>query len=105
MFQWEMMSQNMDDGYPESVVRALSKGFLRDSDYTQLVQCNSLDDFKLCLDESDYEKYIVTNDGSKLDSIDLKRKMYTKLRDEMEYIMANAAEPLHGFLEQMMHYY
>ena len=66
----------MHDGYPESIVRALSKGFLRDDNYTQLVQCNSLDDFKLCLDETDYEKYIIMNDGGKLDSIDLKKKMY-----------------------------
>jgi len=66
----------MNDGYPESIVRALSKGFLRDDNYTQLVQCNSLDDFKLCLDETDYEKYIIMNDGGKLDSIDLKKKMY-----------------------------
>jgi hypothetical protein len=34
MFQWEMMGQNMDDGYAEAAIRALSKGFLRDSDYT-----------------------------------------------------------------------
>ena len=95
----------MDDGYVEASIRALSKGFLRSSDYTTLVQCNSLDDFKLCLEDTDYEKYIVTNDGAKLDSIDLKRKMYQKLRDEIEYIMANASEPLQGFLQQMMHLY
>jgi len=86
-----MMTTNMDDGYVEAAIRALSKGFLRNDHYNQLVQCNSLDDFKICLEESDYEKYIVTNDGAKLDSIDLKRKMYQKLRDEIEYIMANAS--------------
>jgi vacuolar-type H+-ATPase subunit C/Vma6 len=31
--------------------------------------------------------------------------MYAKLRDEIEYIMGNASEPLGSFLQQMMHYY
>ena len=30
MFGWEMITSNIDDGYPEAVVRALSKGFLTD---------------------------------------------------------------------------
>jgi hypothetical protein len=30
MFGFEMVSQNIDDGFPEAIVRALSKGFLRE---------------------------------------------------------------------------
>jgi hypothetical protein len=52
----------------------------------------------LVLDETDYSKYIVMNDGGPMDVNQLKRKMYSKLRDEIEYIMGNASEPLGAFL-------
>lgn len=42
MFGMEMAYQNIDDGYPEAVVRALSKGLLREEQYNQLVACNNL---------------------------------------------------------------
>lgn len=55
----EMISQNIDDGYPEAIVRALSKGFLREEQYAALVGASNLAEFKVCLDETDYGKYIV----------------------------------------------
>ena len=67
MFGFEMMTQNVDDGFAEASVRALSKGFLREEDYNQLIACNNLAEFKLVLDETDYGKYIVMNDGGALD--------------------------------------
>jgi len=57
------------------------------------------------LDETDYGKYIIMNDGGRLDSIELKRRMYQKLRDEIEYLMGQSSDCLQGFLQQMMHYY
>jgi vacuolar-type H+-ATPase subunit C/Vma6 len=83
----------------------LSKGFLREDQYNALVACNTLEEFKLVLDETDYAKYIIMNDGGKLDSIELKQRLYQKLRDEMEYIMGNATDGLSQFLQQMMHIY
>ena len=53
MFGFEMMTQNVDDGFAEASVRALSKGFLREEDYNQLIACNNLAEFKLVLDETD----------------------------------------------------
>jgi V-type H+-transporting ATPase subunit d len=87
MFGWEMITQNIEDGYSEACVRALSKSFLREEHYQSLVSCNSLEEFKLVLDETDYGKYIIMNDGGKLDSIWLKQRLYLKLRDEIEYLM------------------
>lgn len=86
-FGMEMFSFNIDDGYPEALIRGLSKGFLREDHYAQLVSCNNLAEFKLILDETDYGKYIIQNDGGPIDVIQLKRNMYLKLRDEIEYIM------------------
>ena len=105
VFQMEMNTQNIDDGYPEAIVRALSKGFLREEQYAALVGASNLAEFKVCLDETDYGKYVVQNDGGPVDVNLLKRNMYAKLRDEIEYIMANSAAPLSTFLEKMMHSY
>jgi len=105
MLGLEMMSMNVEDGYSEACIRALSKGFLREEHYQTLVACNSLDEFKLVLDETDYGKYLIVNDGGKLDSIELKQRLYLKLRDEIEYIMGNATGKLAQFLQIMMHYY
>jgi hypothetical protein len=33
MFGMEMVSFNIDDGYPEAIVRSLRKGFLREETY------------------------------------------------------------------------
>jgi vacuolar-type H+-ATPase subunit C/Vma6 len=57
------------------------------------------------LDETDYGKYIVQNDGEPVDVNLLKRNMYAKLRDEIEYIMSQSSAPLSLFLEKMMHSY
>ena len=105
MFGFEMMTQNTDDGYAEACVRALSKGFLRDDHYQTLVACNSLDDFKQVLDETDYGKYLIQNDGGRMDSIELKQRLYLKLKDEIEYLMGQATGELAQFLQIMMHYY
>ena len=67
MFGWEMLTFNIQDGYAEAVVRALSKGLLRDERYTMLVQANNLAEFKTILDETDYKEYINHIDGSNLD--------------------------------------
>jgi len=105
MYAWEMGYMNMDDGYAEACLRGLSKSFLREEDYQALVSCNSLEEFKLVLDETDYGKYLIVNDGGKMDSIELKQRLYTKLRDELEYIMSNATNELATFMQFMMHYY
>lgn len=73
MFQFEMITQNIDDGYPEACVRALNKGFLREENYNQLIACNNLAEFKLVLDETDYGKYIISHDSGPLDVVWLKK--------------------------------
>lgn len=57
------------------------------------------------LDDTDYSKYIISPDGSRMDSIELKQKLYLKLKDEIEYLMANSTAELGQFLQLMMHYY
>jgi V-type H+-transporting ATPase subunit d len=62
------------------------------------VNCTNLAEFKLVLDDTDYGKYIIMNEGGPIDSIELKKRMYQKLRDEIEYVMGQSMEPLSSFL-------
>ena len=101
-----MLYNNIDDGYPEAVIRALRKGLLKQSDYEQLIQCGNDEEFRIVLqDSTDYGKYIQQLDSGALNVNELRRVMYQKLRDEIEYIMVQASQPLYGFLERMLHMY
>ena len=103
-FGWEMMTANFDDGFNEACCRALSKSFITKDKYEELVQAGSLDEFKVLLEDTDYGKYVVTMTEEN-DINELKRKLQEKLRDEIEYLMANATHPLSEFLEMMLHSY
>ena len=103
---FEMNYFNVHDGFPEAVVRALSKSFLVETDYQGLRQAANLSEFHLLLQDSDYARYINNMpDPANLDVNDLKRRLYSKLRDEIEYMTGQASEPLSSFLQQMMHCY
>ena len=39
MFGMSAVTFNIDDGFPEAIVRGLRKGFLRDEVYNQLKSC------------------------------------------------------------------
>ena len=48
----------MQHGYTESLVRGLRSGFLKDQDYHHLTQCETLDDMKMNLQETDYDAFL-----------------------------------------------
>lgn len=103
---FEMNYFNIHDGFPEAVVRALSKSFLRDKDYEDLKRAGDMNEFHMLLSDTDYLKYISDmKDPENLDVNDLKKRLYSKLRDEIEYLTGQASEPLSSFLQQMMHCY
>jgi len=96
---FEMNYFNIADGFPEAVVRALRKSFLLDEHYQSLKQASNLSEFHLILQETDYGAYINNMpDPANLDVNDLKRRLYSKLRDEIEYMTGQASEPLSTFL-------
>jgi hypothetical protein len=54
-----MATFNILHGFPEALVRGMRSSFLLDSDYHHLTQCESLEDVRLNLSESDYADAIV----------------------------------------------
>ena len=53
-----MATFNMQHGFTESLVRGLRSGFLSDQDYHHLTQCETLDDVKMNLQETDYDQFL-----------------------------------------------
>ncbi len=48
------MQFNAEYGYLEAVLRGFRSGFLKDSEYRQICQCENLEDVKLALGDTDY---------------------------------------------------
>lgn len=53
-FPGDMTTFNILHGFPEALVRGMRSSFLQDSDYHHLTQCETLDDVRLNLTETDY---------------------------------------------------
>lgn len=69
---------NILHGYPEALVRGMRSSFLQDSDYHHLTQCESLDDVRLNLTESDYAESIV--DATSVTPASLQKAAIEKVR-------------------------
>lgn len=50
----DLSTFNILHGFPEALVRGMRSSFLKDADYHHLTQCETLDDVRLNLSESDY---------------------------------------------------
>lgn len=99
-----MTSFNVDDGFPEAVVRSLRKGFLKEETYNALKSCTNMTEFKLVLEETDYQAYIAA-EASPIEITTLKNRCKEKLAKEIEYLTAQTAEPLTTYLQMMLHGY
>lgn len=47
---------NIQHGFAEALLRGMRSSFLKDSDYHHLTQCETLDDVRLNLTETDYSE-------------------------------------------------
>ena len=52
----DLTTFNIQHGFPEALVRGMRSSFLMDADYHHLTQCETLDDVRLNLTESDYSE-------------------------------------------------
>ncbi|KAL3909960.1 MAG: hypothetical protein SGARI_002348 [Bacillariaceae sp.] len=54
----DIASFNIQHGFAEALVRGMRSSFLQDQDYHHLTQCETLDDVRLNLTETDYSDAI-----------------------------------------------
>jgi len=102
--QAEMFSYNVDNAYPESLVRALRKGMLSQQNYESLRTVSNCAEFKLALEDTDYGNDIFAGqEAGGFESQSLRRSMKEKLHKEIVHLIANSVYPLNAFLTQMLH--
>ena len=74
-----MATFNIQHGFVEALVRGMRSSFLADADYHHLTQCETLEDVKLNLSETDYGTAIADLGG--LNPAALQEAAITKVRE------------------------
>ena len=96
----DLLFFNIDDGFPEALIRSLRLTLLKEEDYTALKHAQNLADFKQALEETDYQSVLI-NEPSPIEVSRLKMILKKKLADDIAFIQAQAVQPLYEFLEMM----
>ncbi|TDH67008.1 hypothetical protein CCR75_006323 [Bremia lactucae] len=90
---------NIQHGYVEGLVRGFRSGFLDDVDYHHLTQCESLEDVKLNLQETDYDQFLADESLGSISPGLIQAGTTNKLVEEFNFLRAQAMEPLGRFLD------
>jgi V-type H+-transporting ATPase subunit d len=98
-----MSTFNMLHGFVEALVRGYRSGFLTDTDYHHLTQCDALEDVKMNLQETDYDTFL--NAEATITPAIIENRALKKLVNEFFYFRANAVEPLAQFMDYITYEY
>ena len=80
----EMLHANIDEAVPEAQCRALRKGFLGEAEYNMLKQTQSINEFKIVMEDTDYGPDIFSNQvENDFDVQALRLAMKERLMDEI----------------------
>ena len=101
-----MLTANIDEAVPEAQVRSLRKGFLTENEYSMLKQTQSINEFKIVIEDTDYGSDIFSNQvENDFDVQALRLAMKERLMDEIQYLIASSSYPLNQFLTMILHKY
>lgn len=95
---------NVDSGYLEGLVRGFKGGILKQADFLNLVQCQTLEDLKLHLQSTDYGSFLSNETGPLTVSI-IDDKLKEKLLVEFVYLRNHSLQPLTTFLDYITYSY
>ncbi|CAN0068334.1 V-type proton ATPase subunit d 1 [Petromyzon marinus] len=104
MSRFSELSFNVDHGYLEGLVRGFKSGILRQADYLNLIQCETLEDLKLHLQSTDYGHFLA-NEASPLAVSVIDDKLKEKMVIEFRHMRNHAFEPLATFLDYITYSY
>jgi len=96
----ELSLFNVQHGFTEALCRGLRSGFLTPEDYRRLGACDTLEDVRSALEETDYGTFLQDEPSPILVST-VSKKCYERLADEFNYVKAQSTEPLTTFLDFM----
>ena len=91
---------NSHSGYLEGVLRGFKAGLITQSQYANLTQCETIDDFRMQLAATDYGNFLA-NETPPISTSTIADRATNKLVDEFNYIRSNSVQPLTKFLDYM----
>jgi len=94
----ELSFFNINDGFNEAITRGFRSGFLTPDDYRRMTQCESLEDLRTALDDTDYGSFM-QDEPSPLEVSQFTRKAKAKLADDFKFLRAQAVAPMDKFLD------
>jgi len=94
----ELSLFNVNHGFTEAIARGLRSGFLTPDDYRRIGQCDTLEDVRSALEETDYGSFLQDEPSPILVST-ISKKCYEKLADEFRFLKAQTVEPLTTFMD------
>jgi V-type H+-transporting ATPase subunit d len=95
---------NIENGYLEGLIRGFRSGILQQTDYLNLVQCETLDDLKLHLQGTDYGTFL-SNEAGPLTVSLIDDKLREKLVIEFQHIRNQSLGSLATFLDYITYGY
>jgi V-type H+-transporting ATPase subunit d len=98
----ELLTFNIDDGFPEALIRGLRGSFIRKDEYDAIKDCGNLSDVRMVLEETDYLPFLQSEPTPTPTAV-IRNKMKEKLAREFEFIKSNATPELYNFLEKVSH--
>ncbi|TFY81917.1 hypothetical protein EWM64_g2093 [Hericium alpestre] len=100
----EALFFNVDSGFLEGIVRGYKAGILTQGTYSNLTQCENLEDFRTQLSTTDYGNFLA-NETLPISTSTIADKATQTLVDQFNYIRTNAVEPLSKFLDYISYGY
>jgi V-type H+-transporting ATPase subunit d len=94
----ELSFFNINDGFPEAIIRGFRSGFLTTDDYRRLGAAESLEDMRTALDDTDYGQFM-QDEPSPLEVPMVVRCAKAKLAHEFRFLRAQAVPPMDKFLD------
>jgi len=95
---------NINDGYLDALIRGYRSGILSTADYSNLIQCEVLDDMRLHLASTIYGDFLV-NEPSPLSTTTIQHKCIEKMVQQFNHIRCQAVEPLATFMDYITYGY
>jgi len=99
-----LMTFNVDNGFIEAILRGTRAGFLTEFEYGQLCLCDSLDDVKLSLGDTDYKSSLTGIQGA-LTQENIFAKAQEKNIDEFNWLRKQSVGSLTTFMEFITYEY
>ncbi|PPQ91690.1 hypothetical protein CVT25_012903 [Psilocybe cyanescens] len=100
----EALFFNVDNGFLEAIVRGYKAGILTQNQYSNLAQCETLEDFRTQLSATDYGNFLA-NEPLPISTSTIADKATQILVDQFNYLRNNAVQPLAKFLEYITYAY